>query len=211
MARVENGNLIGNVGNLNYYQRGGETFARKRRGKNKNRARGKQREGCLKLKIATHFVSLIGEFIKASFVSEGKEKQLTPYNSAMSEILNHAITGEAPNQQLDMTKVLVAKGRLVPPINPVMTYSDNRLLFTWDVLDHSWPSANERVMFLAYAPELGEVIYDLAGAKRSKGADFLSMNASWLGKKIETYIAFRAETGNMVSNSVYTGSTIFYE
>ncbi len=209
MARVENGNLIGNVGNLNYYQRDGKTFARKRRGKNKNGAQGKQPEGCLKLKTATHFVSLIGEFIKVSFVAEGKEKQLTPYNSAMSELLNHAMVGESPNQELDMTKVLVAKGRLVPPINPMMTCSDNRLIFTWEVLDFSWPSANERVMLLAYSPEWGEVNYDLAGTQRSKGTGSLEVSTSWRGQKIETYIAFRAETGDMVSNSIYTGSITF--
>ena len=209
MARIVNGITLGNVGNLNYYTRNGKIFVRKRRGKNKHGARGKQAEGCTRLKIVTEFVGLLNDFVKASFASEGKSKGITAYNAAMSELINNAIVGESPYQELDFSKALISKGKLVPPVNPVSKYFDNRILFTWDVLDFSWPAANERTMLLAYAPELGEVIYDVAGAKRSTGTDFLEANLSWRNQKIETYIAFRSDTGDMVSNSVYTGSITF--
>lgn len=209
MARIVNGITLGNVGNLNYYMRDGEPFVRKRRGKNKHGARGKQAEGCTRLKIATEFLCLLNEFVKASFAHEGKSKRITPYNAAMSELINNAIVGEAPNLELDFSKVLLSKGKLVVPVNPVSKYLDNRILFTWDVLDLSWPVASERAMLVAYAPGIGEVVYEVAGAKRSTGSDFLEMDSNWAGHEVETYIAFRSETGDMVSNSVYTGRITF--
>jgi len=209
MGKVVNGNIVGNVGNLNYYVKDGVNIVRKKRGPNNVRPSGKQLATCNRFEMASKFISPIMEFIRVSYAWAAKSRNMTAYNLMLSELLKHATREKGEGHELDMSKVLVSKGRLRSAIEPRVEIQEDRLIFTWEVADYSWPAANERVMLMAYVPELGEAAFNLAGAKRSTGTDYLSLNETWRGKAIETYIAYRAETGIMVSDSLYTGKLIF--
>ena len=209
MARVLNGNIIGNVGNLNYYMRNGVNYVRKRRGPNKQAPSGRQLANCQQFEMASRFINPISEFIKVSYAGPCKMSGLSPYSLMLSEILKNSIRGTYPDQEMDMGKILVSKGRLLEAVNPKIKVADGLLQYSWEVLDYGWPSANERAMLLACVPELGAAIFNVAGAKRSVGSDYLTPPESWKGKRIETYIAYKAETGLMVSNSTYLGTVEF--
>ena len=209
MAKVINGNIIGNVGNLNYYMKNGVNMVRKRRAKNNKPSTGGQLVNQEKFKMANRFLNPLVEFVKTGYADVSRSKLTSPQNLVISEITKGAIFGVMPDLYLDFEKIKVCNGVLRAPWNAKVRLLDGELQFTWDVLNYGWPVASERVMLLAYAPECDEAIYNLAGAQHQDGKDVLKLDLSWKGLKIETYMAFRAENGLQVSDSVYTGSILF--
>ncbi|WP_084237312.1 DUF6266 family protein [Pedobacter africanus] len=77
---------------------------------------------------------------------------------------------------------------------------------TWAVdVDMDWGIKNDRTMLLVYCPELFKAVYVLSGARRSAGRDDLELPASFAGKDLHCYIAFKASNGKNVSDSVWVG------
>ena len=132
----------------------------------------------------------------------------TAFNSAMSYVLNNAITGIAPNFTVDYALALLSKGNLSTPLNGAVDLSTaNQVTFDWD--DNSAEgnaNATDKAMVLAYNPSKKESIYLLDGAIRTATTQVLTLPVSYTGDTIELFMAFVSENGSIVSNSVYLGS-----
>jgi hypothetical protein len=145
------------------------------------------------------------DFINVGYKNFAIKK--TAFNVAMSEILNNAITGIAPDFSVDYADALLSKGSLSGVLNPVMNVSVPGVVsFSWtDNSIESNANVNDKAMLLVYNPSKKESTIVLDGATRSVGADSVNIPFTYSGDSLEIYMAFVAADGK-VSNSSYLGS-----
>ncbi len=198
------GPVEGSIGTLNYYVVNGKNIVRSRRKKSTIPASTKQLAVRQRMKIASGFLKQLVEFVTIGFANAVREGSGSAYNIATAEVLSHAIKGAYPDYELDYTKVVLSSGTLLPAIHPAVDCIEGRLVFNWQP-EEEWPDSNDRVMMVAYCPELNEAVYNLVGARRSAGTDVLDLDISWSGKAVETYISFRSERKEVLAASLYTG------
>lgn len=153
------------------------------------------------------------EFLKPNkdFINVGYKNyaiKKTAFNAAMSEILGNAITGVAPNFEVDYSSALLSKGNLSTALNPTFDVSSpGNVTFEWD--DNSADgnaAATDKAMILIYNASRKESIYILDGAARSLTTEMLTIPTSYSGEQIEVFMAFVSADGKNVSNSSYLGS-----
>ncbi|MDV7187618.1 DUF6266 family protein [Lutibacter sp. TH_r2] len=146
------------------------------------------------------------DFIKVGYKNYAIKK--TEFNAAMSEILSNAITGIAPDFEVDYSNALLSKGSLSAALNPTFDVSTpGNVTFEWD--DNSADGnaeATDKAMILVYNSARKESVYILDGADRSLTTQMLTIPASYSGQTIEVFMAFVSEDGSKVSNSSYLGS-----
>ena len=146
------------------------------------------------------------DFIKVGYKNYAIKK--TEFNAAMSEILGNAITGVAPNFEVDYANALLSKGSLSTALNPTFDLTTpGNVTFEWD--DNSTDgnaNATDKAMLLVYNPDRRESIFILDGAARSSTTEILTIPASYSGEDVQIYMAFVSEDGSKVSNSSYLGS-----
>ncbi|RYE04635.1 MAG: hypothetical protein EOP51_35180 [Sphingobacteriales bacterium] len=125
---------------------------------------------------------------------------------AVSYNKKHALQGVYPDLSIDYPKVLVAQGRLREAENAAVVPAPGGLKFTWNADVLSASEKSQRVMMMAYLPDLGVAVYNIQGATRVEGADVLAVTDAFATAYMETYISFISIPGNDVADSVYTGS-----
>jgi hypothetical protein len=154
------------------------------------------------------------EFLKPNkdFINVGYKNfaiKKTAFNAAMSNVLNNAITGVAPNFSVDYSTALLSKGSLSGALNPSTDLTTaGQITFNWD--DNSTESnanATDKAMLLVYNPSKKESTYILAGSERTAGSEIVSIPNTYSGDTVELFMAFVAVDGK-VSNSVYLGNGI---
>lgn len=127
----------------------------------------------------------------------------TAFNAAMSYMLRHAIAGSGTELAVDYDRALVARGTLMPVFNAAVTEETGKLSFGWD--DNSGMGdamGTDVAMPLAYNKVKGVAVYLLSGAARKDGKAELPLPDSWEGDALAVYLAFSAENGTRVTNSV---------
>jgi hypothetical protein len=134
----------------------------------------------------------------------------SPFNAAMSYIVNNAISGFYPDYHIEADKVLVSRGTLTQAFNPgTLPVGSGHLQFTWD--DNSGVNSakpSDKTLIAVLNIEKGEAFTDIAGAERSAGAQTVTLPTNWIGNNVEMYLGFISEDGKEVANSVYLGNVV---
>lgn len=158
-----------------------------------------------KFSATIEFLSPSKDFIKVGYKSLAIKK--TAFNAAMSYTLGNAITGSAPNFNIDYSLALLSKGGLSSPFNGSIDLTTaNQVTFNW--IDNSADgnaNSTDKAMVLAYNPSKKESIFITDGANRYVGSQTLVLPNSYTGDTVYLYMAFISENGSIVSNSVYLG------
>lgn len=201
------GMLIGKLGPVSGYRRNGQNLVRvsgqSRKIKNTPMRRN-QRE---KIKVCndfTHAFSGTG-FLGKSFPSYGDTG--TGYNRATSAIMNLAITGTYPDTVISYPRVLISKGPLPCAENAeVAVDTEGNMLFAWtDNTGMGTAKANDKVILVAYFPELKQAITSIGSATRNAGQALLETSMR-TGYAAETWIGFLSNDEKSAADSVYTGT-----
>lgn len=158
-----------------------------------------------KFSATIEFLQPNKDFVNVGYKSFAIKK--TPFNAAMSYVLNNAIIGIAPDFSVDYSSALLSKGILSKALNPSADLSTaGQVSFSWE--DNSTENnakRTDRAMLLVYNPMKNESTYQLAGADRITGTDVLVIPNTYAGDTVELFMAFVALDGK-VSNSSYLGS-----
>jgi len=148
-----------------------------------------------------------------SFIQKGYKNlavQKSEFNAAMSYVLNNAITGSAPDFNVDYQDALLSRGSLSAPLNASFDLSTpDEVSFTW-VDNSTGGNANitDKAMILAYNPTKKESITDLEGAERSVEQQTLTIPSTYSGDDLHLFMAFISADGNITSDSVYLGTGV---
>jgi hypothetical protein len=144
-------------------------------------------------------------FIKIGF--QNYAVKMTEFNSAMSYILQNAVSGEYPDIVIDYDKVLVSRGSLAAALNPTATSpAAGKVQFNWaDNSTEGNASPTDKAMLLVYNPTLGEATFVVDGAVRTAGTQTLTIPNGYSGDTVHAFI--NAE-GTEVSNSRHIGTIV---
>jgi hypothetical protein len=156
-----------------------------------------------KFALVATFIRALGALVEFSFKDVGQ--YMTSMNSALSNALKNAVTGEYPDFQIDYSLVQVAKGSLPNATSPAAAaQAGGRIGFTWTNNSGTGQAkATDKAILVAYLPGRNECIFTQT-ADRSAGAAVLDV-PSFAGREVHTWLAFITEKGEDVSPSVYTG------
>jgi hypothetical protein len=165
------------------------------------------------------FLSSALPFIRVGFNMEGRSRQITAHNAAISHNMLNAFTAE----EIDYSKVLFSFGQLPGALNPSVQTDNTALQFTWDNNSGEGEARpSDQVMLLAFdvtafdkniknkdANKKRESYYMLSGARRKTGAEMLELPSVAKGHTFHTYIGFISDDRESVSISNYLGEITF--
>ncbi|MEO8402995.1 MAG: DUF6266 family protein [Chitinophagaceae bacterium] len=164
-----------------------------------------QQEQRAKFAMGSVYLQQLTPLLNITFGNYAKEQ--TAGNTAFSHMLRNAITGVYPDYTLDWPVLLVSKGKLPLPKNPVAAAEAGKITFNWLAeinADATGIKPTDRSVLVVICPKLQQCMYTTLGASRSVGTAAIDV-ANFAGNEVHTYFAFVSEDGKKVSNSVYTG------
>ncbi len=146
-------------------------------------------------------------FIQVGYKNYTNKK--SQFNSAMSYILNNAITGTSPlDYAIDYSLALLSRGMLSGALNGTTDLTTaGQVEFSWD--DNSAETnanATDKSMLVVFNSDKTESVYITEGPDRSTESAIVNIPNSWAGDTVELFMAFINEDGTLVSNSNYLGS-----
>jgi uncharacterized protein DUF6266 len=201
------GKLIGKLGPVSGYQRNGQNLLRVAGQSRKVKStpmRANQRE---KIKVCNDFTKAFSGtgFFGKSFPSYGDTG--TGYNRATSAIMNLAISGTNTDTVISYPRVLISKGPLPAAENAeVAIDTEGNMLFAWtDNTAMGTAKANDKVILVAYFPELKQAITSIGKSSRNEGQALLETSIM-KGYGAKTWIGFLSNDEKNASDSVYTGN-----
>jgi hypothetical protein len=148
--------------------------------------------------------------IRVGFAQQAKNSIRHAHNIATIENKLTALKGEYPNLEIHYPGVIFTKGTM--PFNTEMQVSimETGLIFTWDAeLLIKGMNPSDRVVMIAYCPEKKYAFYELDGARRKEGSDYLPLLKYHERVIIHTYAAFISANRKNISTSVYTGEYLW--
>jgi hypothetical protein len=162
------GAVIGKIGTVTGYMRNGQNILRTSTSNVKYKHTPLRTEQLEKIKLCNRFTrAFTGTgFFNKSFPAYGSTG--SGYNRATSALMNQAITGVYPDIYLYYPQVLISKGKLPPAANAAATTIDGaNIYFSFtDNSDTGTASANDKVILVAYAEVLQQVIFNLNAGLR---------------------------------------------
>lgn len=157
-----------------------------------------------KFAITIAFLKPITNFVRTGYKTYGNKQ--SPFNGAMSYIIQNAILGAYPNYSLDFSLALVSRGNLKTVEGGGVVAGGGKIAFAWtDNSGNSDAQATDLAMPLVFNKDKGEAVFNTAAATRDAEMAELNLPADWIGDKVETYLGFIAADGKNVANSVYLG------
>jgi len=135
----------------------------------------------------------------------------SPFNAAMSHVLNNAITGTFPNFEINLSKIRVSVGSLPPPLNPATSGMGRVVTITWENNSQiGTAQPTDKALIVLLNPQKGEAITVTAGAERSAGTHgAIDLPSHWASDEVHTYLGFISDNGKEVSNSLYLGKNVY--
>jgi hypothetical protein len=133
---------------------------------------------------------------------------MTPYNYACKNALDKALTGVAPDIELDYSKVLISDGQLSQPTGATAQLVEDVVNFKWnDNSDSSSGIGTDKAVLVVYNVDNYEVSYSIGKVTRASGSGSLPIPNSAVGDKLLFYIFFQSASDQFhVSSSQYLGT-----
>ncbi len=209
MGRISKGILggfRGTVGTVVGSSWKGIEYIRSKASARTGSASSKQLEQRAKFKMVSDFLNTIAALVRISF--SGFAVNQTGRNHALAYMLNNAITGTYPNNTIDYSQVLVARGSKLPNAGSPAAASTNPGVIAFNWLDNSGLGdalASDKAILVAHCPELNQSVFTLDGPARSALTATLDV-PDFAGKEVHTWISFISDDQKQVASSLYTGS-----
>lgn len=165
-----------------------------------------------KFALVTGFLKRIKPVIQAGFKAD--TRRMSAVNSAMSYNIKNAITGTYPDQEIDFSSVLVARGDLIPSLDASAESSAaDSITFSWtDNSGIGSARADDQALLLVYNPAKDRALYLPGdGPERQEETYSFTLPASFSGDTVETYLAFVSADDGAASDSDYLGSVSIQE
>ncbi len=203
MARLNNGILnggSGKVGNVIMYTRYGQDFIRVKPSFPKDKKTPRQLAQRQKMALIHQFLRPAKELIHRTFANDSSTR--SPYQSAQSYNLKHAIAGEYPNQYIDTEKGLLSKGNIPLPTDINYTAQNKGICINWNT-DTLKPYANnyDSLMLAWRFKESGFIDFLNVGARRHHGTFTWNQITSESLKNYTIWLIFRDWEETDYSNS----------
>lgn len=210
MAQLTNGILgpfIGTASNITGYMRDGKNFVRSKRRKSSAPMTPNRLAQQQKIKVCNLFTK---PFCGTGFFNKtfpAYDRSGTGFNRATSAIMNLAITGSYPDFAVSWPLALISRGSMPPAINVAANLTvEGNILFSWtDNSETGNAKQNDKVILVAYFPELHQIVYSFGAATRADCQATL-VTDKMKGYTSHTWIGFLSHDEKDAANSMYTGA-----
>jgi len=158
-----------------------------------------------KFRQGASFLQPLGPVIRVGFRTQ--QKNQTPANAALSDLLVNAMGGTAPDFVINYERLKIAKGVLTGPRNANAELNGDLIEFNWiDNAGEGDAEENDQVILTAVS-DTAWPLYSVGQFTRGAGTGSLTIPEGVSGSIFHCYLAF-AGTGDrfQVSNSIYLGS-----
>ena len=160
-----------------------------------------------KLGMAAGFLRPISALVNIGYKSLAVKK--TGYNVATAQVIAEAIIGDYPALEIDYPNVLISKGNLTSPWNPVATSAGGNLVVNWqDNSTSGTAKPTDKAVMLVYNPEQSQFVFTLDGDERNLGTDTMILPANFAGDTVHVWMAFYAADKKTISTSLYAGEVV---
>lgn len=160
--------------------------------------------------VCNEFMKPIRDYTYVGYELEGKKRKQNQNNAMMADLKRDSLIKDYPNTRLDLRKILVTKGDMLPPVNAAVSLNEFGLTFVWDKEStEDGMHYSDQIMTLAYFPTLKKARFMTGGAQRNMGRDMLVLSGMEHGNIVEIFISFIKANRKGISNSVYLGQLIW--
>lgn len=134
--------------------------------------------------------------------------EMSPYNYACQFALKNAITGEAPNFEIDHSLVKLSEGNLSQAKSVVAELDADKVSFQWEDLSaNSLGEATDKAILLVYNVINFELSYSIGQETRQSASALLPIPNGKAGDTLVVYLFFQSATDpTLVSTSQFVGS-----
>ena len=209
MARISKGilgPLSGTVGTVIGGSWKGIAYLRSQPSGKRSTSTADQIDHQLKFSLIINFVQTMTALVQLTFKKYAIK--MSEFNAAFSYNFHNAITGLAPDYEIDFSKALTSRGDLPNATAPAVTATGNMLYFTWtDNSGAGDAAATDKAVLVVFCRNLNQTIFTTNIGVRSAGAATLNA-ASFAGQTVETWISFLSADEKEASNSFFTGQLI---
>ena len=162
-----------------------------------------------KFRLVTGFLQAINFLLKIGFKKVAGDL-MSPYNYACQFALKNAISGEAPNFEIDYSKVLISDGGLSQVKGAGAVLADGNVNFSWEDNSGSGLGAStDKAIMLVYNATNRELSYSTEQATRLSASGIVPLPSGSTGDELMVYLFFQS-AGNptLVSSSQYLGTVV---
>jgi len=162
-----------------------------------------------KFGLVTGFMQAINFILKFSFKQVAGDA-MTAYNYAVQYALKNAMTGEAPDFELDYSKVLISDGQLSRETTAGAELVDGKVNFHWaDNSGSGKCTSTDNAVLLVYNVDQSELSYSIGAVTRGMKAGSLPLPYNQTGDTLLFYLFFQsASDETLVSSSHFLGSVV---
>lgn len=195
------GDMVGCKGLHGYY-------IRSRPQKSRKAPTPKQLEARAKLTLVVAFLKPLKEIIYSGFAGRNEPRnKVSAMNAAASHVLNHAITGEYPDLQIDPAVVRLSRGTLVGLSDVAAGVSGTSVEVTWspEMLPFSGHKDDCVTVVVYNAAERTVMVGE---AMREAGAVSADVSDEPTGSELLVYACVADRDGKQFSNSQFLGKVV---
>jgi len=162
-----------------------------------------------KFGLVTAFMQTINFILKFSFKQVAGDT-MSSYNYACQYALKNAITGQAPDFELDYSKVLISEGQLSRETTAGAELVDGKVNFHWEDNSSSGNCAStDKAVLLVYNVDQSELSYSMGAITRGMKAGSLPLPYNETGDSLLFYLFFQsASDETLVSSSHFLGNMV---
>lgn len=134
----------------------------------------------------------------------------TPMNGCVSFHMTKAVSGQAPNYEIDFAQVVLSRGELlISFIKEVLCLLGAILNIKWDdVTASAFCSDNDKATFIVYNPAKEKFITFEGITERQAKEVNLRLPADFAGDVVHGWMSYVNTKGDAVSTSVYLGEVV---
>lgn len=203
----------GKIGELVFYQVGGETYVRKAPPKQSKRQKQNvsqlKKHSQDKMAMTQKFLKVLTQAIAFGY-QEFKVGARRPYHACVSYTKAHCFIPEGDSFKIDPSLFKISRGSLLPPENASVVKMEGGLEFRWN--DNSWISSAkpwDKAFIVLYNPTEQKVLWESAGSVREKENHYFELTELQQQEQWHVYIAFSQDIPwgkrTILSDSVYLG------
>lgn len=199
-----NGAFSGKVGNMVGSSWLGKSYVKSMPKKSKKPQSEKQLAQQAKFALATRLLQPVKDML---FTFRKPKMAASGYNMAMRYVLQHAITGNYPDFEIDHSQMIYSQGSLGSAQGLDVLADGGTLMVGW------WPDRNrfnafddDEVQILIYDPEAETYIKGPSGIVRCEGMCTIPLPSEQSGHTLHVYVSCISRNGGKYSYSQYAGA-----
>jgi hypothetical protein len=197
------GTVDGSVGTVTGSRWKGIDYIRLRSRRRRSTSSVKQIDVQLRFSLIQNFLHTMADLLKLTFKKYAVK--MTQFNAAFSYNFKNAITGTAPDYDIDFEKALVSRGELPNALAPQATVTGTIIYYTWqDNSGTGTAAATDVSVLVVFCRNLNVTQFSTNVGTRADGAAQIDVT-NFKDQTVETWIAFLSADGESASNSFYTG------